>query len=106
MAEVPLSQAAVLRSSVPSGASGLAANVVGLARSRAEPFRTCSSRAGLGGLAAEGVGAQSTARPNGWSGPSVSWFRVFGGANSTPTADRKWVPAGVTSRLCTRQGSQ
>lgn len=75
-------------------------------RSRAEPFRTCSSRAGLGGLAAEGVGAQSTARLSGRSGPSASWFRVFGGANSTPTADRNWVPAGVTSRLCTRQGSQ
>lgn len=84
-------------SSVPSGASGLAGNVVGWQGPVAEAFRTCSSRAGRPRPCSSRVGDQSTASMDGL-GPCVPLLRVLCGANSTPTAGRNWVPAAVTSR--------
>lgn len=100
-AEVHLFPAAVLGLVDPIRSNWSCRKRRRLAWSRAEPFRTCSSRAGLEQgwqvWQLEG-GAQSTARPIGRSGPSVLLVQGLWWGKLHP---QNWVPAAVTSRLCT-----
>lgn len=81
----------------PSGASGLAVNVVGWQGQEPSRFEPAAPEQGCQVWQLEG-GRPKHRPPNGRSGPPVSLFRVFWWGNSTPTAGRNWVPAAVTSR--------
>lgn len=102
-AEVPLFQRQFWDSSIPSGAGGLAVNVVGWHGQEPRRFEPAAPEQGWQVRSGSWrVAPKAPPQRTVWAFcipvQGLAW-----GNNSTPTAGRNWVPAAVTSRSRTRQ---